>query len=43
MSRLNYIEALINNGFLITSIDEEGCLIDHDYEMFARTNIQKKL
>ena len=27
---------------LITSIDEEGCLVDYDYESFARTRYSDK-
>ena len=36
-SKIDLHQSLINNGFLISSIDEEGCLVDHGYDTFARS------
>ena len=35
-------QSLIRNGFKITSTDEEGCLIDHGYDMFARNRYSEQ-
>ena len=36
-------QSLIDYGFKITSLDEEGSLIDHGYEMFARNRYSEKM
>ncbi len=36
-------QSLIDNGFKITSIDEEAYLVDHGYDMFARNRYSEKM
>lgn len=35
-------QTLLDNGFLVTSLDEEGGLIDYGYEHFARTRYSSR-
>ena len=42
-SKIALHQSLIDNGFKITSIDEEANLIDHGYEMFARNRYSEKM
>ena len=41
-NRLKFHKNLINKGFKITSIDEEGCLAEYGYNTFANIRYSKK-
>ena len=41
-NRLKLHESLIEKGFKITSIDEEGCLAEYGYNTFANIRYSKK-
>ena len=41
-NRLKLHTSLINKGFKITSIDEEGCLAEHGYNTFANIRYSRK-
>ena len=42
-NKIKFHKSLVNKGFKITSIDEEACLIDHGYEMFARNRYSEQM
>lgn len=40
--KIAFHQSLVNEGFLVTSLDEEGGLVDHGYEWFAKVRYSEQ-